>query len=163
MTNPKSAQKPTTITNGAYHYRILFGFVSFLFTSNGIGGSTNVPQDIFFGLLFGLIAFLLHISRRVKFTETEIIRFYGRRQKVTPFEKIVSIKRSRTKVNNVRLWKVDYLDKDGLAKKFRFKEGTFQHGSTKEMIKMAEAVNPEIVVWYHPYFNRPPEKEKKED
>lgn len=161
MTTSKSEQKPTTITNGAYHYRILFGFLTFIFISNGIGGSTNVAQDIFFGLLFGLIAFLLHISRRVKFNETAIIRFYGKRQKITPFEKIVSIKRSRTKVNNVRLWKVDYLDEDGLAKKFRFKEGTFQHGSTKEMIKKAEAINPKIVVWYHPYFDRPEEKGEK--
>jgi hypothetical protein len=101
---------------------------------------------------------LLYISRRVRFDEKALYRIYGRNEKVTSFESIESIKATGSKVNNRRVWKVTYLDKDGLAHKYRFLEGTFQSFSIKELIKAVRRVNPSVVVWTHPFFNKPEEK-----
>ena len=157
--------KRTTITNGLRSFRYLFAFVAFFaggsFIQDTIWGESGPSEGEIIIFLICITCFVaLYLSRRVRFDEDNIYRINGKRERATSFSSIVSIKRSRIKVNNQRMWKVTYKDEVDQEKKFRFLEGLFQHGSTQEFIQNAQRVNPSIVVWQHPFFNHPPEKKK---
>lgn len=104
------------------------------------------------------VFYLLYKSRRIRFDDESVFRIYGKKEKETPFVTILSIKRTSAKINGRRMWKLTFLNEEGKEKSFRFLEGNFQHGSTQELIKKVERVNPSVVIWQHPFFNHPEPK-----
>lgn len=150
--------KPTTITNGIRTWRYPLALIA-IFSFLALFQEPIFPSSsIVVFLVSSILYYLVYRSRRIVFDDRAIYRKNGKKEKPTSFESIKSIKRSSTIVNGVRLWKVTYLDSEGSEKRFRYKEGTFQHGSTKEFIEKVKRVNPSLVVWMHPYFNRPEEE-----
>ena len=152
--------KRTTITNGVRPFRYIFGLLSVFLLLNMIQELSAGTGTLLTFFISTILFFLLYISRWIQFDDEYIYRRYGKKEKAVSFLTIVSIKRTAAKVNGRRMWKVTFLDDEEKEKGFRFLEGNFQHGSTKEFIKKVEMVNPEVVVWEHPFFDHPPDKKK---
>ena len=103
---------------------------------------------------------LFYNLRRIQFDDGHVYRIYGKSEKALPFSDIQSIKRSGIKVNGTRLWKVTFSGKGNKERKFLFKEGTFQHGSTKQLIEAVKKANPSVVIWHNPFFNHSENEEE---
>ena len=69
-------------------------------------------------------------------------------EKKIPFSVIISIKKSNTKVNGSRFWKLVYLDKLKKERTCRFFSDF-----NKEFRQSVKIVNPDVVIWTHPHFN----------
>ncbi len=143
----------TTITNGVRPLRYLFGTIGLFLFASFLGTYSEITLILLLACI--LLTFLFYRSRKIQFDESNLYRVYPNKEKTVSFSDITSIKRSNIKVNGTRLWKVTYRDKDQLEQKMLFKEGTFQHGSTNELIEAVKDVNPSVVIWGHPHFNQP--------
>ena len=84
--------------------------------------------------------------RRLRFDDENIYKIYGSKEKVVPLSSVIRFEASGAKMNSRRMWKLFYLDKDGKKRKIHFVEGTFQHGSVKELIKRLPMNNPDVEI-----------------
>ena len=70
-------------------------------------------------LLIGIV-YLLWKHRRLKFDSKNLYRKRGKEETNVPLANIVSIKKSKTKINSERFWILIYLDEQKMKKKLRF-------------------------------------------
>lgn len=83
-----------------------FAFFSVLhFFSNPLSLKGYVAFLITVGLFY-----LLKRARRLEYDEKNLYIIRDKKEKVVPFTSIISIKKSRTKVNGERFWKLKYED-----------------------------------------------------
>lgn len=148
--------KRTTLTNGIRPFRYIAAFVGVILVQEVWNAESLTDGAIItFIIAWGLWG-LLYVSRRLSFDTNGVYKQYGRKEIFIPYESIVSIKKSGTKINGRRTWKLAH--ESDKTKSFHFLEGRFQQGNVKEMIAIAKRVNPEIAIWWHPFFNKREEK-----
>lgn len=103
-----------------------------------------ITLAVFVGLFF-----LFRRARRLEYDDENIYIIRAKKiVKTISFKDIVSIKRSAAKVNGERFWIVRYKD-EGKEKKFRY----FRLFFNKEFHQAVRDVNPDVVIWTHPFFN----------
>lgn len=95
----------------------------------------------------GLYALLYRI-RRLQFDSKFFYIVRGKAEKAIPLSAISSIKRSRTKVNGSRFWKLRYCESNGKERLVRYFSDF-----DKEFHTAVRKANPVVVVWHHPYFH----------
>lgn len=150
--------KRTTITNSIRPLRFIFGPVLLLVLLSILQNGAPSSWDTILLLVLLFLFLITYFGKKVSFDEKQLYRSFGYMETVIPFHEIKSIKRSRMKINGVRLWKVTYLNAENKEKHIRFKEGAFCSFSTRDLIEIVKKQNPALVVWEHPYFNRPEKK-----
>jgi hypothetical protein len=99
------------------------------------------------GIGVGLF-FLLSRARRLEHDDINLYIIRGKEEKVIPFTKINSIKRSAAKVNGERFWIIRYQD-GSKERKVRY----FRLFYNKEFQQAVKDQNPDVVIWTHPHFN----------
>lgn len=95
----------------------------------------------------GLYALIYRI-RRLQFDSKFFYIVRGKTEKAIPLSAIISIKRSRTKVNGSRFWKLRYSEGNGKERLVRF-FSDFDN----EFHTSVRKTNPDVVIWHHPYFH----------
>lgn len=139
------------LTNGFRWYRWIFAFIGF-FALIGVIAWENVAIN-FTGLVVCVTLFLLfNKSRRIFFDNRNFYLLYGKSEKAIPLRTVISLKRSRGKVNSRRFWIVTYEGEGAQEKKFRFFHGPFS-GTIKKLQAALKEQNPDVVIWDHPFFN----------
>lgn len=158
MKNQEPDIKRTTLTHGLRPFRYVAGAVGVFCIQEVWNAERLTDGPIIIFVLAWAFWFLFYMHRKLSFDGTGVYKRYGRKEIHIPFQSIVSIKKSGTKINGRRTWKLTH--NSDKIRSFHFLEGNFQHGSVKEMIGIATKVNPDIVIWWHPFFNKPEEKKK---
>ena len=109
--------------------------------------------DRFTGLIVLLISiglfFLLKRARRLEHDELNLYIIRDKKETIVPFTDIISIKKSRAKVNGSRFWIMRYNDQKHLkTRKLRY----FRSFFNKEFLQLVRIANPKVVIWTHPFF-----------
>ncbi|MBT3801616.1 MAG: hypothetical protein HOG05_10745 [Bacteroidetes bacterium] len=102
---------------------------------------------IFFLICLGMF-YLLSRFRRLKHDSENFYIIHGTKEKAIHFSSIISIKRSRTKVNGGRFWILTYKEQSGKEHRCRFFSSF-----NKEFFSQVKNVNPDVIIWTHPFFN----------
>ena len=134
-----------------YGYR----WVRFIFILPIIGAifeffseDSKLAYSILYLLIFIGLYLLFWMARRLKHDDENFYIMRGSKEKVVHFSKIISIKRSKTKVNSERFWILRY--KDDLEKE---RTVWYFASFTKEFRESVQKVNPDVIIWTHPHFN----------
>lgn len=112
----------------------------------------SLHEYIWINLLIIAIAvglfFLFKRSKRLEHDDINLYLIRDKKEQVIPFTDIISIKRSKAKVNGERFWKLKYNDgtKD---RTMRF----FKLFFNKEFHQLVRKANPKVVIWTHPHFH----------
>lgn len=113
--------------------------------------STEMPYFLITNIILVGSIVLFFVLKKAKRLEHDDINLYlirDKNERVIPFTSIVSIKRSNTKVNGERFWKIRYKD-EGQEKILRY----FRLFWNKEFHQAVRDQNPEVIIWTHPHFN----------
>ena len=138
----------------------------------GIFDDNPFTQTDWLVLLVAILLFLIFwVLRRVEFDEEAIYRVYGNRENAVPFGAVVRIEKSGVAMNDRKMWRLRYIDKDNKERKFLFLEGNFQSGSVNELIKRVEAINENLEVersyiwnqWEHQKRRKAARKDKRNE
>lgn len=108
----------------------------------------NWEQNLLFLVISLFLYFLFWRSRRMQHDSENLYVINGSKTKVIPFTSIISIKRSRTKINGSRFWILKYLNQLEETRTIRYNTSF-----TKEFRDCVEKANPNVVIWTHPFFN----------
>lgn len=141
-----SERKP--ISNGIGWMRFLLIPVILVLLSEVIYSENRWIYLPFFLLSIALY-YRLKNARKIKIDDQFLYLVYGKKEKVIPFQKIISIKRSSAKVNGNRYWILRYQLEEGKIKSVRY----FRDFFNKEFHQAVRLKNPEVVIWTHPHFN----------
>lgn len=95
----------------------------------------------------------------MSFDDNNLYIINGKRERIIHFTDIVSIKKSATKINSRRYWKIRYKEGDGTEKTRRYYPPFFDN-TQKKFYMAVQQKNSKVVVWTHPFFNHD-EFEKK--
>ncbi len=74
--------------------------------------------------------------------------FCHKTETIIPFKDIISVKKSRARLNGSRYWIVSYKNQLKEEKKLRY----FNTFFNKEFHNALRIGNPKIVIWTHPFF-----------
>jgi hypothetical protein len=104
----------------------------------------------------GFVVFILAIvfffglkrARKLEYDDINLYSIRDTKEQVIPFTSIISIKRSKTKVNGSRFWILQY-EIAGEQRKIRY----FREFFNKEFLELVTKENPKVIVWTHPHFN----------
>lgn len=142
-------EKRESISNGYGWMRFILLPILFAILLNIFSESENRAwMVLYFHIGIGLY-FLLYRSRKLKYDSQHLYIIHGKKEKVVPFERIISIKRSRAKVNGSRYWILVYTNEEDVQKKIRF----FRSFFNKDFHEKLRMANPSVVIWTHPFFN----------
>lgn len=108
----------------------------------------NIFEHLTALLICAVFFFIFKISRRIQYDSNNLYIIRGGNERVIPFSTIISIKKSSTKVNGSRYWKLLYKDNTGNEKMCRY-----FLSFAKEFNESVRKVNPDVVIWTHPFFN----------
>lgn len=110
-------------------------------------------QDLVWNFIYLLICaglyFLLQHSRRIQYDSNNFYIIRGANEKVVPFSTIISIKKSNTKINGGRYWKLTYKDEFGKEHLCRY----FHDFFSESFLKSVQKINPGVVIWRQAFFN----------
>ncbi len=99
-------------------------------------------------LILSAIFYWLWNRRLLRHDSKNLYIRKGNTETTVPLSSVISIKRSRAKVNSSRYWILVYLDEVKEEKKLRF-DSDFN----KPFFNAVRENNPEVVIWEHPFFN----------
>jgi len=102
---------------------------------------------LIFLILIG-IGYLLWNRRRLKHDTKNLYIKRGKEETRVPLTNVISVKRSRTKVNGSRYWILIYLDEIKQERTLRFNSSF-----NKPFFDAIRENNPDVVIWEHPFFN----------
>ena len=100
-------------------------------------------------VIAAVLFYVLKRARRLEHDDANLYIIRDRKETFIPFTAIVSIKRSRTKVNGSRFWILLYEESKTKKRKIRYFKSFFN----KEFHESVRKVNPKVVIWTHPHFN----------
>jgi Ca2+/Na+ antiporter len=135
------------ITYGYAWTRFLLIPVFFVLFLNIFNNPSSWISYVWFAVCLGLF-YLLKQARRIQHDDENVYIIKGQKEKEIHFSDIISIKRSNTKVNGSRFWKLVYMDE--LKKK---RTCRYFADFTKEFRQSVKKVNPDVIIWTHPHFN----------
>ena len=145
----KDQEKKKKITTGLIRlWRFPMLFVSVFMASEAFRYEGEFNGFLIALLILTGLSYLLWKRRRLKHDSKNLYIKRGREETCVPLSDIVSIKRSRTKVNGMRYWTLIYLDEIKQERKLRFNSYF-----NKEFFNAVRENNPKVVIWEHPFFN----------
>lgn len=134
-----------------YGYR----WVRFIFILPIIGAifeffaeDSKLANSFLYLFIFIGLYLLFWMARRLQHDDECFYIIRGKKEKAIHYSRIVSVKRSRSKVNGGRFWILKYTD--DLEKK---RTCWFFSSFDKEFHESVRKVNPEVIIWTHPFFN----------
>lgn len=148
-TQPNKEEKPReNITTGYYWLRYPMMVLMAIFGLNLLFYPSSWTYAILLLVSIGLF-FLFRRSKRMYYDDENLYILRHKNEEVVPFTDIISIKKSRAKVNGSRFWILLYTNKRKEEKKVRFYRMFFYRAFHQAVKK----VNPAVVIWEHPFFN----------
>ena len=145
-------EKRFILTHGFTRLRWIFLAIGIFIFLGIFNPDSNILLNIVLLMICGLFYFLLWNARKMRFDSTYLYIIKGKQEKAVPLRNIKSMKRSKAKVNSRRFWILEYEDEGVQQRKCRFFPYTFQDNS-KEFKAAIKNVNPDVVIWEHPFFN----------
>lgn len=121
----------------------IFAAILQIVTGDGDRMQGAIGLLVFLGLYF-----LFSISRRLQYDDQNFYIIRGSNERAIHFSSIISIKKTSTKVNGERYWKMVYLDEFKVERRCRFFSSF-----NKDFHNKVRSVNPDVVIWTHPIFN----------
>lgn len=140
------------LTYGFTRMRWLFAAIGLFVVLGLFTPGANLLLNIVLLMACGLFFFLFWQARKMQFDTQYLYIIRGKDESAIPLRNVKSLKRSRTKVNNRRLWVLVYEDEGVQERKCRFLPSRFAD-YTKEFKAAIQAANPNVVIWNHPHFN----------
>lgn len=145
----KDQEKKQMITTGIIRWwRFPLLFVAVFMASEALRFEENWSYYLLTFLILTGLGFLLWNRRRLKHDSKNLYIKRGKDETTVPLANIVSIKRSRTKVNSERFWILIYQDEIKQDQKLRFNSSF-----NKPFFDAVRDNNPDVVIWEHPFFN----------
>jgi len=145
----KSEEKKKMITSSSIRWwRFIIAPVVLIATMSMIQEGTFSSLKILILLTLSGIVYLLWKHRRLKFDSKNLYIKRGKEETNFPLTNIISIKRSRTKVNGGRYWILIYSDEIKQERSLRFNSHF-----NKDFFNAVRNNNPKVVIWEHPFFN----------
>ncbi len=141
-------EKRKTITYGIRWTRFILIPVALGIVLQILDKDVHRPRNFIIFLICMGLYYLLGSSRRLKHDSQNLYIIHGSKEKMIPFSSIISIKKSRAKVNGNRFWILIYFDQAGKEHRIRFFTSF-----NKEFFEKVKDVNSEVVIWTHPFFN----------
>jgi hypothetical protein len=144
----KSEKKKKKITSNSIRWwRFIIALVILIVTWDMLQERTYSSLKIIILLILSGIIYLLWKDRRLKYDRKNLYIQRGKEETNFPLTNIVSIKKSKTKINGQRFWVLTYVDKQNIEKKLRFKSNF-----NKEFHNTVRQNNPNVIISTHPFF-----------
>lgn len=145
----KNQEKKLMITTGIIRWlRFPIAIIAFFIGALLFDFDENWQYYLITVLILIWLFYILWKHRRLKHDSKNLYIMRGKDETVVPLANILSIKRSRAKVNGGRYWILIYLDNLKQERKLRF-DSDFN----KPFFNAVKENNPEVVIWEHPFFN----------
>lgn len=87
-------------------------------------------------------------ARKLKHDDEHFYIIHDKKVKAIHFTNVISIKRSRSKVNSERYWILKYKNEGE-----KVNSCWFFSSFDREFHQSVRTINPEVVIWEHPFFN----------
>jgi hypothetical protein len=146
MAKSKKNKKKIT-SNSMRWWRFIIALVILIVTWDMLQEGTYSSLKIIILLILSGIIYLLWKDRRLKYDRKNLYIQRGKEETNFPLTNIVSIKKSKTKINGQRFWVLTYVDKQNIEKKLRFKSNF-----NKEFHNTVRQNNPNVIISTHPFF-----------
>jgi hypothetical protein len=146
MAKSKKNKKKIT-SNSMRWWRFIIALVILIVTWDMLQEGTYSSLKIIILLILSGIIYLLWKDRRLKYDRKNLYIQRGKEETNFPLTNIVSIKKSKTKINGQRFWVLTYVDKQNIEKKLRFKSNF-----NKEFHNTVTQNNPNVIISTHPFF-----------
>jgi hypothetical protein len=146
MAKSKKNKKKIT-SNSIRWWRFIIALVILIVTWDMLQERTYSSLKIIILLILSGIIYLLWKDRRLKYDRKNLYIQRGKEETNFPLTNIVSIKKSKTKINGQRFWVLTYVDKQNIEKKLRFKSNF-----NKEFHNTVRQNNPNVIISTHPFF-----------
>lgn len=140
-----------TLSTGIRWPRFVFAVLGFFVLVVLITEQQNILIYLSLLMLCGILYFFFYQIRRLQFDSSNLYILKGKNETVVPFISIISIKKSSTKVNGQRYYKILYIDEFKIEHTRRYFPKLF--GESKNFVEAVKKVNPDVVHWSHPFFN----------
>lgn len=145
----KVQEKKQIITTGIVRrWRFPMLFVSVFMGAEVLRFDENWSYYLLAFLILTGLSYLLWKRRRLKHDSKNLYIKRGKDETRVPITNIISIKRSRAKINGCRYWILIYSDEIRQERTLRF-DSDF---NTPFFDAVSEN-NPKVVIWEHPFFN----------
>lgn len=142
-------EKRVIIKYGYRWMRFIFLLIAFFIVLEIISTSQDRILNFAYLMIYVMLFLLFRLSRRLQFDSKNFYIIRGNNEKIIPFISIISIKKSSSKVNGGRYWKMLYQDEFKTEHICRY----FPTLDTKKLNESVKKVNPNVVIWEHPFFN----------
>lgn len=129
-------------------WNFIIALVILIVTSGIIQEGTYSSLKTLILLILNGIIYLIWKHRRLKYDSKNLYIQRGKEETNFSWSNIVSIKKSKTKINGQRFWILIYLDEQKMEKKLRFKSNF-----NKEFHNTVRQNNPNEIILTHPFFN----------
>lgn len=140
-----------TLARGIRWPRFIFVVLAFFIFVDTVINPSGILYNMGQIALFGMLYFIFYRLRRMQFDNDNLYIIKGGDETVVPFVSIISIKKSSTKVNGSRYYKILYKDEFNSGRTRRYFPSFF--GESKSFITAVKKANPDVVHWDHPFFN----------
>jgi hypothetical protein len=145
----KNQEEKLMITTGIIRWlRFPLLFIAVFMAVETMRFNPNWSYYLLVFLILTGLSYLLWNRRRLRHDSKFLYILRGKTETNVPLANIISIKRSRAKVNSSRYWILIYLDNVKEERKLRF-DSDFN----KPFFDAVRENNPEVVIWEHPFFN----------
>ena len=145
----KDQEKKLMINTGIIRWlRFPLLFVSIFMAAETLRFNSNWSYYLLVFLILIGLSYLLWKRRMLKHDSKHLYIKRGKDETRVPLSNIISIKRSRAKVNASRYWILIYLDEIKQERKLRF-DSDFN----TPFFDVVRENNPNVVIWEHPFFN----------
>ena len=145
----KNQEKKLMITTGIIRWlRFPLAIIAFFIGAFLFDFDENWQYYLITVLILIWLLYILWKHRRLMHDSKNLYIMRGKDETVVPLADIISIKRSRAKVNGGRYWILIYLDNLKQERKLRF-DSDFN----KPFFNAVKENNPAVVIWEHPFFN----------
>lgn len=145
----KEPEEKLMITTGVIRWlRFPIVLVVLIFLSELLKFNSYWQYHLLFFLIFSGLFYLLWNRRRLRHDSKFLYILRGKTESKVLLSNVVSIKRSRAKINGSRYWILIYLDEIKEERKLRFNSDF-----NKPFFDAVRENNSEVVIWEHPFFN----------
>ncbi len=140
-----------TLAGGIRWPRFIFAILGFFILLDVLTGFDEVLFSLSQLMLCGMLYFIFYKIRRLQFDGENLYILKGKEEIAVPLKSIVSIKKSSTKVNGQRYYKINYIDDFNIEHTRRYFPAWF--GESNNFIAAVKKANPDVIHWSHPFFN----------
>lgn len=137
------------ITTGIIRWwRFLIGFVVFMITLDMVQNNSYSLWKTSIILCLSGVTYWLWKRRKLRFDSKNLYIKRGNIETTVALTNVISIKRSKAKVNGSRFWVLVYLNNLKEKKTLRF-DSDFN----KDFFETVKKNNPKVIILTHPFFN----------